>query len=396
MQDMPLVSVIIPVYKTERYLHRCIDSLVNQDYKNIEIILIDDGSPDHCGNICDEYAKKDKRIKVIHQRNKGLSAARNAGLDFCTGEYLCFVDSDDYVNEKMVVDNIKLAIQVNADIVIFNSMVVYGSHVRNLYGFSVKDQMNTESLIRILSCGCIPMAWGKFYKSKVWERVRFPEGVLHEDLYIIPTLLDNNIRMVANSKAYYFYENSSSSSIVHSENSKLFYYEFLAWNRYLDILSHNEERKFYYSSCYLKYIKISMVKSALNSVILNDLDFCLSDDERKKMLDYLYDYDIDNCLVRYTAGYFDYRRQLQLMYLIGDCYPEISIRVLRSGMHCLAIDAYRSFMSNDLRNKIKYVLNKIGPKHLTLGQKILYYSTMRNVKFFLSIRGKKLIKNKRK
>ena len=104
MQDMPLVSVIIPVYKTERYLHRCIDSLVNQDYKNIEIILIDDGSPDHCGNICDEYAKKDKRIKVIHQRNKGLSAARNAGLDFCTGEYLCFVDSDDYVNEKMVVD----------------------------------------------------------------------------------------------------------------------------------------------------------------------------------------------------------------------------------------------------------------------------------------------------
>lgn len=98
MQDMPLVSVIIPVYKTERYLHRCIDSLVNQDYKNIEIILIDDGSPDHCGNICDEYAKKDKRIRVIHQENQGISVARNAGIKKSCGEYICFVDSDDYVD----------------------------------------------------------------------------------------------------------------------------------------------------------------------------------------------------------------------------------------------------------------------------------------------------------
>ena len=97
-----LVSVIVPIYNVEKYLRKCVDSILNQTYKNLEIILVDDGSPDNCGNICDEYALSDSRIRIIHKKNGGLSDARNAGLDIARGNYILFVDSDDYIDETMV------------------------------------------------------------------------------------------------------------------------------------------------------------------------------------------------------------------------------------------------------------------------------------------------------
>ncbi len=98
----PLISIIIPVYNVEQYLHRCVDSVLNQTYKNLEIILVNDGSPDNCPFICDEYAKKDKRIIVVHKENGGLSSARNAGLEIVQGEYISFIDSDDWIHENYI------------------------------------------------------------------------------------------------------------------------------------------------------------------------------------------------------------------------------------------------------------------------------------------------------
>ena len=97
MNDKPLISVIVPIYNVEKWLPRCVDSILSQEYKNLEIFLVDDGSPDGCPTICDEYAEKDKRIKVIHKKNGGLSDARNVAIDVASGEFICFVDSDDYV-----------------------------------------------------------------------------------------------------------------------------------------------------------------------------------------------------------------------------------------------------------------------------------------------------------
>ena len=97
--SMSLISVIVPVYKVEEYLYECIDSIRRQTYKDLEIILVDDGSPDNCGMICDEYAKNDERIRVIHQNNAGLSSARNKGIENASGDYLCFVDSDDFISD---------------------------------------------------------------------------------------------------------------------------------------------------------------------------------------------------------------------------------------------------------------------------------------------------------
>ena len=97
-----VISIVVPIYKVEKYIKKCIDSIIEQTYKNLEIILVDDGSPDGCAKICDEYAKKDKRIKAIHKENGGLSDARNVGIDISTGKYICFVDSDDYIENNYI------------------------------------------------------------------------------------------------------------------------------------------------------------------------------------------------------------------------------------------------------------------------------------------------------
>ena len=111
------ISVIVPIYNVEKYLDRCLKSIINQTYKNLEIILIDDGSPDNCGTICDEYAKKDNRIKVVHKDNGGLVKARNTGLDIATGEYISFIDPDDWIELNMYEEMIKIADETNTDIV---------------------------------------------------------------------------------------------------------------------------------------------------------------------------------------------------------------------------------------------------------------------------------------
>ena len=115
----PLISIIIPVYKVEPYLRNCLDSIVNQTNRNLEIILVDDGSPDKSGDICDAYAAADERIIVIHQNNQGVSAARNAGLDIAKGDYILFVDSDDWIEQETCEAVLDLALKNNADLVCF-------------------------------------------------------------------------------------------------------------------------------------------------------------------------------------------------------------------------------------------------------------------------------------
>ena len=117
MEEKGLISIIVPVYNVEKYIDRCMTTLLGQTYKNIEVILVDDGSPDGCPKLCDEYAKKDSRVKVVHKENGGLGLARNSGLDIATGEYIAFVDSDDYVTEDMCEKLMSAAMKYNADIV---------------------------------------------------------------------------------------------------------------------------------------------------------------------------------------------------------------------------------------------------------------------------------------
>ena len=140
MNDKPLISVIVPIYNTEKYLKKCLDSIINQTYKNLQIILIDDGSGDNSGEICDEYATKDSRIQVIHKQNAGVTAARNDGLDMATGDYIGFVDSDDWIEPNMYEEMMANLIKTGADF-------VHTGFIKELHGLSKKDCRFFECVI---------------------------------------------------------------------------------------------------------------------------------------------------------------------------------------------------------------------------------------------------------
>lgn len=190
---MDLITVIVPVYKVEKYLRRCVDSILAQTYTNLEIILVDDGSPDNCGKICDEYAAKDSRIKVIHQENGGLSAARNAGLDIATGDYIGFVDSDDYIAPDMYEKLYAALKESDADISICNFQKVdeNGKKLKTKEKIESGVLTNMQALTELQGKSglCFIVAWNKLYKSWVFDGVRFPVGRKCEDNYIAHILI---------------------------------------------------------------------------------------------------------------------------------------------------------------------------------------------------------------
>ncbi len=187
------LSVIVPVYKVENYLHKCVDSILGQTYKALEIILVDDGSPDKCGKICDEYAVKDERIKVIHKSNGGLSDARNAGIEVAEGEYITFVDSDDWIEKDMYEILMKGATENSTKLAV-GGVKVYDeaqAQYRQKYDKIVISEriISKEKYMKEVFLG-IWAAWDKIYHRSLFENVRFPLGEFNEDEAIMLEIMD--------------------------------------------------------------------------------------------------------------------------------------------------------------------------------------------------------------
>ncbi len=177
---MPELSIIVPVYKVEKYLVKCIESILNQSFKDFELILVDDGSPDHCGFICDEYSKKDSRIKVIHQKNKGVSAARNAALNIAKGTYLGFVDADDWIVQDMFQAMLHTALSKEADVVICG--INYRSDAGELIRSDLleKATFNQKQLLINLYRTPNPIGgacWNKIFRRSKVKKIRFRENL---------------------------------------------------------------------------------------------------------------------------------------------------------------------------------------------------------------------------
>lgn len=202
---MALISVIIPVYKVEDYLEICIKSVIKQTVTDLEIILVDDGSPDQCSKICDLWAHKDSRIKVIHKENGGLSDARNAGLNVAQGKYISFVDSDDWIAPNMYEIMLKALEKEQADICACGIMGCYPSKnvpmpVCPIVGDSksIFSMLYSEALYPVAACN-------KLYKRKCWSELRFPKGKICEDAFTTYRLIDQAKRIVQIENVLYFY-----------------------------------------------------------------------------------------------------------------------------------------------------------------------------------------------
>lgn len=215
-----LISIIVPVYNVEEYLKECIDSILNQTYKNLEIILVNDGSTDKSGSICEDYAKVDSRIKVVHKKNGGLSDARNLGLDRALGEYVIFIDSDDYIDQRMCEILLNYANKYSVDIVSCNFKRVFENNIIEfnvpLFKEKIKIFTNDEVLEKyfLTLAPEIFATWNKLYKKSLFftdEKIRFPVNRLHEDIATTYRLYAESKKVVLLNELLYNYRQRSNS-----------------------------------------------------------------------------------------------------------------------------------------------------------------------------------------
>lgn len=205
-----LISVIVPIYNVEAYIEKCLNSILAQTHRELEIILVDDGSPDNCGQICDDYAKKDPRIRVIHKPNGGLSDARNAGLDIATGDYIGFVDSDDWIEPDMFAYLLDGLQKANAQISICN-VINREDHRCIIKNLNYKEYSGDEALKILLSDRMENYAWNKLYHRSLWDDLRYPKGKNFEDVLTIYKTFMRADRIVQLPDAKYYYRIRSDS-----------------------------------------------------------------------------------------------------------------------------------------------------------------------------------------
>ena len=216
-----LISVIVPIYNTQEYIRECIESIINQSYKNLEIILVDDGSTDTSGVICDEYSKIDSRIKVLHQKNGGMSKARNNGLDMANGNYIQFIDSDDFIDLNMIE-------------ILYNNAQNYGAEVSMCSHYTYIDNeaksdstgkfciySKIDALRELLMDRTIrSYAWNKLFARNLFDGIRFPEGRVFEDIIAIPKLFEKANKIVLNDIPLYYYRQRN-GSVLHVQTKAL-------------------------------------------------------------------------------------------------------------------------------------------------------------------------------
>lgn len=226
---MDKVSVIVPVYNTKLYLKKCIYSILSSTYKNLQVILIDDGSTDGSSEICDYFSIKDKRIEVFHQCNKGVSVARNLGIEKAKGEYITFVDSDDYIDSKLIEYLYNSAVQYKADYVVCGFSTV-DKEYKEIKNYSIEkegciDGMQALEMHYIEQCSSVNYVplYAKLYKKSIWDGIKFRPNLYYEDLDIMPSILLKCQRVVILNYSGYFYVQRP-GSIMHDKTKKSKYY----------------------------------------------------------------------------------------------------------------------------------------------------------------------------
>ena len=239
-EKAPLLSIIVPVYKVENYLPKCIDSILAQTFTDFELILVEDGSPDDCPALCDAAAEKDARVRIIHQKNGGLSAARNAGLDAARGAWIGFVDSDDYIAPEMYEVLYQAVQSTGADLALCDYAEVdeAGVPCQSMHVRLEKKVFAGQDLLKNATDSMIQPAWNKLYRRAVFAQLRYPEGKLNEDLFLIPEVCLQIQKAVVVPKALYYYVQRGGS--IMSGNKTLRHFDAAeAAQRYWDCLVEN-------------------------------------------------------------------------------------------------------------------------------------------------------------
>jgi glycosyltransferase involved in cell wall biosynthesis len=306
----PKISIIVPVYKVEPYLRKCIDSILAQTFKDLELLLIDDGSPDNCGAICEEYALMDSRIRVVHKENGGLSDARNKGLEIAKGDYVGFVDSDDWIEEDMYELLYNMCVSNNCEIANCTSTIYFKNRtVKN--GTHPLTIHNREEAMKVMLEGKLydEVVWTKLIKRDLLKNIRFNKGIIYEDTAFTYQVIHKSSRVCCIGAPKYHY--------VKRENSTM---DQAVKNIRIDAVLIYEEMYNFMAKHYPKLINLVILKLANNALAVLDLI------TSSQNLDFYKDdyYRVSKILNRHfsqTIKLKDYPRNLKLLLFATKLHP---------------------------------------------------------------------------
>lgn len=301
------ISVIVPVYRVEKYIRKCIESILSQSFKNFELILIDDGTTDNSGRICDEYGKLNNNIIVIHKENGGLSDARNAGIKIARGQFITFIDSDDYIS----LDYLKILYDVqrktNADIVqaLYTRKMKFASQDEEIVEFT-----SQEAIKELLTWGMIEVyAWAKLYKRSLFEDIEYPIGYINEDAFTTYKLIANANKVCVIKKEIYYYRITPDSIMNQHFNKKRFQilevFDNMANFFCCRGMSYNDE---------LEYYKMRVEINLYNECIKDEKSADEFDYELTEIRKNMMNYNVNN---KYTDGKY------RILILILSSFPKL-------------------------------------------------------------------------
>lgn len=328
MNDEILVSIIIPVYKVEHYLDRCIRSVINQTFKNLEIVIVDDGSPDSAGKVVDKWAKTDKRITVIHQKNKGLSAARNTGLDNCHGEWIAFIDSDDYVCPNYIEKMLKSALRNRVNLVISHYFEVTPDNqilniVHNKCGiYDIESFWSLYYSGKQCNTTALTVVWNKLYRRKIFKDLRFEEKIIHEDEQVIFDVIKNAKKILIISDNLYYYRTNRKGSIIFNNSNNISSYSTIIEERtqsFINVCLLNAA-----ANCNANLFFVAMHDYILNSSEKNKSSFYLVLKNVKKNIKFLK----------------SKRVKIKLKLRLYVKFPKVAYKIKKVTMHIKAIKVF--------------------------------------------------------
>ena len=302
----PLISVIVPVYNVEKYIRKCIDSIIQQTYENLQIILVDDGSSDSSGKICDEYAISDKRIMALHKKNGGTASARNLGIESSEGDYIAFIDSDDYIEKDMIEVLYRSLDHANADISIcgYSYIDESGRYLEESGNVSFPDEVITDTKVAFGHfldghAEYYVVVWNKLYRKEIWKNLRFPEDRICEDAYVAHHIISRCKTIIYVNSILYFYVQRDSSKMSRSSDELLFRYTKDALYAYIDRIVYFENHS-YHEFAIQEYERTIMF-------LVQNIGGCKTKYERgkyKQILD-----DFEKCILLYLPEkYYSCRR----------------------------------------------------------------------------------------
>ena len=384
--NQPKVSLILPIYNMEKFLERCVDSILAQTYKNLEIILVNDGSKDRTDEICKKYVSLDKRVIYVSQKNGGLCAARNTGLDHASGDYIIFIDPDDYVAANLVSDVVQTFKNSEEEL----DMVAYGVHIvkkdKEIGQIFWEKSLTTKQILTRMLYVTGWEVWCKAYNKAIWENLRFNDSMRSvEDVYIAADIASKVKHAKVLDGLYYYLDRQPHGSLTQTRNSYAYYEEYIAWHHHLDFPVSSPDK--------ISMLNIRMGIGALQALFRDDSDHKLTSSQKEELLNFLEEQGYKKAQITpVLLSYFFYRKMVLIKTISNESTLHDEITTMKSALKLYVVNSVENQLSKDQELELYTYIHDTKNLPLKRIYKILRWGIINDVRLIKDIGGQLMMK----